>query len=160
MCTVKRIWYSLKGHILYIEKDKGTKVIYLWFDLLNIDIPWLGIKELVIPSNVGYLATAYVLRQYRGRHLLKRGVKFMEKYLLNNTRVDKVFAITSPDNAAMNKTLSSLDYIPYQFIKYYNLLGVRFYLVESLEDRKPRIKTVFIQNSKCWCAFSPILKRS
>ena len=162
------IWYTkkqaleklCKGHILFLVKDKGLNIFYLWVDFLNVDIPWLDVNRLSVSPNIAYLATTYVPPQYRGRSLLKRSLKLIEKYLLNNTRVDRVFCITSPDNAVSNRIVTLAGYVPYQYIKYFKITGFKLYIVESLEDKKPKRRKIFIQSSNFWNTFSSILKRS
>jgi len=160
------VWYTKeealerlrKGHILFLVKDKGINVYYSWVHLLEIDIPWLGIKKMRISPDVAYMATVYVLPQYRGRFLLKRSLKFIEKYLLDNTTVNKTFTVTAPDNVVASKILALGGYLPYQHIKYFNIMGFRLYVVESIENGKSRIKKLFVHNSDFWNMFSPILK--
>ena len=63
----KDIWYTKeqaldklgRGHFLFLAKDKNTNIFYGWAELLDIKIPYLGIKKLRVPSNVGYLSRFY-----------------------------------------------------------------------------------------------------
>lgn len=149
-----------KGHILFLTKDRGINIYYGWVELLNINIPWLGIKNLYIPSNIGYESGGYVLAKYRGQRLLMRNLKFTEKYLLNTTNVNRVFCVAAPDNVAANRSIILSGRIPYQHIKYFKIMGLRLYIVESLENKKRKIKKIFIHNSDFWNVFSSILSRS
>ncbi|MCK5655733.1 MAG: GNAT family N-acetyltransferase [Candidatus Aureabacteria bacterium] len=156
------IWYTKKqalerlskGYMLFLAKDrdKGENTFYGWNEFLNISIPWLGIENLNIPSNIGYITGMYVPRQYRGRLLSRRSLKFIEKYLFNNTTVDRIFAITSPTNVASNGIIRSTGYISYQYVKYFKIIGFKLYIVESLGNKK-RKRKIFIQNSKFWNVF-------
>lgn len=164
----KDVWYTKKqalerlnkGHILFLAKDKGINIYYGWVELLNINIPWLGIKNLCIPSNIGYNCRAYVPPQYRGQRVFIRTYNFVEKYLLNDKTIDRVFLITAPDNVASHRSVTLSGYIPYQYVRYFKIMGLKLYIVESLQNKKSKIKKIFLQNSNFWNVFSSILKGS
>ena len=164
----KDVWHTKKqalerlnkGHILFLAKDRGINIYYGWVELSNINIPWLGIKNLCIPSNIGYESGGYVPPKYRGQRILLRNLKFTEKYLLNNKTIDRVFCVSAPDNVAASRTIILSGYIPYQYVRYFKIIGLKLYIVESLENKKPKINKIFIQNSNFWNVFSSILKRN
>ncbi|MGD0336871.1 MAG: hypothetical protein ABSB18_07245 [Candidatus Omnitrophota bacterium] len=147
------------GHILFLAKDNTTIKLYLWIDLLNIDIGWLNIKNLRIPSNVAYLATSYVPPEYQGRHIFKRALKFVSKYLSDNAIADTLFTITEPDTVSAG-IIKLLGYMPYQKVLYFRIKGINlcFYIVESLESARLKQKRIFIQDSRFWNLFSSVLK--
>ena len=163
----KDIWYTKKqaieklskGHILFLAKNGNTNIFYGWVELLDIKIPWLWIKKLCIPPDIGYMSRFYVLLQFRDQSISKQVLRFIEKYLLDNTPVNKIFCVTAPDNLASNKLFATGSYTSYQHIVYFNLIGFKLYVVRSLEDKKRRIKKYFIQNSNFWNIFSSMMKK-
>lgn len=160
------LWYTReealerldKGHILFLAKDKGVNVFYGWYELSNISTFWLGIKNLDIPPDVVYLSAVYVPPQYGGRLILKRALKFTEKYLLDNTTVDKVFGLTLPSNIISSRLFDLFGYAPYQQVRYFRIMGLKLYIVESLENKKLKRRKIFIQSSNFWNIYSSILK--
>ncbi len=165
----KDFWYTRekalerlnKGCILFLAKDKVVNIFYGWFDSLNIDslAYWLGIKNLKIPPDVVYLSAVYVPSEHSGRLLLKRGLRSMEKYLLNNTTANKIFSITIPKNIIASRISTLCGYVPYQLVKYLRIIGVKLYIVESLDGKELKRRKVFIQNSNFWNFFSSVLKK-
>jgi RimJ/RimL family protein N-acetyltransferase len=149
-----------KGHILFLAKDRGTNIFYGWVELLNIEIPWLSIKKKRIPANIGYLSGFYVPPEHRGQHIMQQSLKFIENYLVNHTKVDRVFCVTAPDNYTSNKNLSISGYTPYWYIRYLKLMFLNVYIVELLQEKNSKTKKIFVQNSNFGNAFSVILGRT
>lgn len=164
----QNIWHSREdalnkfdaGHLLFLVKEGSMNMLYIWVHLLQADLHCVGINNLSIPANIGYLASAYVPLQYRGRSLLKRSLKFIEKYLLDYTMVDRAFVIPLPDSIAASNAFESSGYVPYQQVLYLRIIGIKLYIVQSLDSTKPKRKKIFIQSSKFWNAFSSILKKN
>ena len=123
---------------------------------------WLGIESLELPGGVAYLATVAVPPEYRGRLIAKRGLKFIENYLLEHTKINKLFAVVAPDNTSASRIFEICGYLPYQQVKYFyfRAIGIKLYIVGSLNNKKPKQWKLFIQRPIFWNCFSSILNRS
>jgi hypothetical protein len=160
------IWYAKeqaldklrRGHFLFLAKDKNTNIFYGWAELLDIRIPWLKVRKLRVPSNVGYISRFYVPPQYRGRLISKRASKVIDRYLLKNTTVNTMFCVTSPDDRVSNGMVVACGYVPYQHLRFFQIMGLKLYIVKSLGGGTT-IKKIFIQNTDFWNVLSSILKR-
>jgi len=87
-------------------------------------------------------------------------MNFIEKYLLNNKTINRVFCVAASDNVPFNRSITLSGYIPYQYVRYFKIVVLKLYIVESLENKKPKINKIFIQNSNFLNVFSSILKRN
>ncbi|MDY6933076.1 MAG: hypothetical protein SVZ03_02485 [Spirochaetota bacterium] len=166
----KDIWHTKeqalerlrKGHILFLVKDKdsGANMCYLWVELSDISIPWLGIKKMYIPPTIAYYSGAYVPSQYRGQRLAYQCGQYRTYYLSKNKIATKAFSVTSTDNIASNRTANLTGRKHYQHVKYIKVFCLKIYIVESLKEDMKRKKKIFINDSNFWNVFSTILKET
>jgi hypothetical protein len=148
-----------KGHLLFLAKYKTGVAFYGRIELLNISEPLLGVDEIRIPEDVGYISGLYTPPKYRGRLLIFRASKLSEKYLLEHTKVRKLFGVTAADNADMKRISRLRGYVPYQYVIYLRILRIKIYIVTPPERSPLGLVKIFFNNSSFWNAYSTLLQK-
>jgi hypothetical protein len=146
------------GHLLFLIKKEGKNVLYGWVELRKINIPWIRIKNMSIPPDVGYLANVYTPPAFQGRLIGLRFLKSYEKYLLSHTSIRRIFCITVANNRGSNGNLIHAGYTVYQKVNFIKILFLKIYIATSIDETKSENRKIFISNTKFWNYFSPILK--
>jgi hypothetical protein len=145
------------GDILFLAKDNNVNIFYGWAELSYIEIPYLGVGRTKIPRDVAYLSGFYVPSSSRNKGITGNCLKYIEKYLAEQTTAKYLFCITSPDNSAINKVFLSSGYTPYQFTDLFKIFGLYIYVITTFGDKAAGEKRVFMRNANMWNVFSGLL---
>lgn len=140
-----------KGAWIFLLKDGPKNAYYSMVEFGSTHIPFLGVDRLDFADDVGYFSCVLVHPDYRGQNLAARGLRYVEWYLLEHQRVDRLFAITAPHKVPANRAFQkSPGFRAYQLVNAFHSFGLRIYDVNAYQDDQPDGRRKVVLGGTSW----------
>lgn len=142
------------GHLLFVLKESGRIIFFLWADRKSVKIDWFDLS-FSIPEDVAYITGVYTHPDFRGRGIASKLKREIFQYL-KNEGFKHLIGIVDPSNVIALKIDKKIGFKEYQILNYKRIWFIRYHTVTKFNSTQSETFVSFFcqSNSDIWKCFS------
>jgi ribosomal protein S18 acetylase RimI-like enzyme len=140
------------GRRLYILKDGGRFVSFLWAEPEKATVNWFDL-HMVLPRDIVYCTGSYTVPDYRNRGIATQ-MDLEVFHSLKEEGVNYILGVVAPDNSESRAVNNKNGIIEYQVVRYRRYGIIRYFRINRTNsDEQKTFVAVFKTPSAIWNTF-------
>jgi ribosomal protein S18 acetylase RimI-like enzyme len=146
------IYRLQNGHRLFVLKENGRIVFFLWAEKKQSTISWFDL-HMHIPQDMIYITGVYTIPEFRNRGIAYKLKREIFHYL-KKEGIKNLIEVVDPSNATALKMDKKIGFREYQIVYYKRYWFIRCFCVRKHRSNQQRtFISVFKTPEIIWKAF-------